>query len=124
MKKKLISHINSLLVLVLTAISFSGCKQPAYGPSTPIINVEEATINGVHYDNETETCWIVTTKITYADDTITETGYYWNTEFGIIAQFEETMYTSVLAGNRASYQLSRASEFKDSESCLANNEKD
>ena len=110
--------------------SCGGCRA-AYGPPVvyfsdrpPVINEENATVNGIHYDNETEDCWEVITKITYTNNTITETGYYWNTEFSVVAQFEEAMYANAQAGRRSSWKYRRASEFKDSESCLANNEKD
>lgn len=133
MKTKLLSSINSLLVMLLTALGFScflSCAKygsPYYYHGELVIDEEAGTVNGRHYDNETKDCWKVTTKTVYPDNpdsTITETGYYWDTEFGIVVAFETTMYSSSQAGYRTTYQYSRASEFKDSESCLANNKED
>ena len=129
MKTKLLSRINSLLVLVLTAMGFSCCRFPlAYGPNpntrSVVIDTEAGTVNGKQYDNKTQGCWKVTTKSTYTDRVVTEVEYRWDTEFGLVAAYEVSAYASSQAGIPVTYECVKAPEFKDSESCLANNPKE
>ena len=133
MKAKLLSRINLLLVMLLTAMGFScfvscsaayGPPLSSYKPFKPVIDEEAGTVNGVPYDNKTESCWKVTTTIAYTDNTVTKIVYFWGTQFALVASLEEEMYMYASAGYRPQYNYILASNFKDSESCLANNEND
>ena len=127
MKTKLLSRFNSLLVMLLTALGFSGCfNQGAYGSpyvsNKIIIDDEAGTVNGTPYDNKTKKCWEVTTSITYPDHNAKTMEYYWGTEFDLVVSYEVLMYQYSSSGYQCWYRYEWASEYKDSESCLANNE--
>ncbi|MBO4690690.1 MAG: hypothetical protein J5621_07425 [Paludibacteraceae bacterium] len=87
-------------------------------------DLEAGTVNGKAYDNETEKCWKVTnTETTLGIKTTTES-YTWNTEYGVVFSNEFALDAAAATGiMKASYKYEEAPDYKDSESCLANNNK-
>ena len=85
------------------------------------INYNEGTINGTKYDTQNEQCWKVTATQKLIV-TVTVDEYIWGPEFEAVAFGEGLMWTYAQTGIKASYKYAPAPAFKDSESCLENND--
>jgi len=119
-------------VLALTVGFFASCgagssNKYKQGDPAPDVNYDKCTVNGIPYDNEHSCCWEETITGKAMGITASETTYSWCTEFEEVAAMEQAMW-AVAQGNSAygigaSYSYKKAPQFKDSESCLANNDK-
>lgn len=132
MKKLLYVALMALTVgLMASCAGKSGGSDYYKDGKTPVIDEKNCTVNGTKYDNEKEKCWKVIVKGTGRFDfgfamvdlkqDQSEEGYVWGTQFEMVAGCETLMYTAAKTGTKASYSFSEASAYKDSESCLKNN---
>ena len=115
-------------LMALTVAFMASCKGESGSSSyyangkEPQIDFNEGTVNGKKYDTEKETCWKYTIKTTTLGISASASEYTWGTEWAMVAACEETMYIAAQTGiTKASYSYVEAPQFKDSESCLANN---
>jgi len=110
-------------VMALTMGFFASCNG---GPGTsmqydegqnPSINVEDGTVNGKSYDNETEKCWEMTmsVKVPYAG-TATTKAYEWGTEFFIVSVGEASVAQWNHEGCPAGYSY-KAVSAEDYDAC-------
>ena len=116
-------------VLALTVGFFASCggsSSASYkqGDPEPQIDYNAGTVNGVAYDTKTECCWKETSTATVMGVTASTVSYEWSTEFVMKAAGELAAWSAAQAGV-GTYRFSyvAAPQFKDSESCLANNDK-
>ncbi len=126
MKKLLYVAMMALTVgLMASCAGKSGGSDYYKDGKTPDINVNESTVNGVKYDNTNEKCWKYTVNTTTMGITVGVDEYTWGTEFVMIAACEEAMYLVAQSGvSKATYSYVEAPAYKDSEACLANNERE
>ena len=118
-------------LLALTVGFMTGCTSIIAnnpykaGDPEPTIDYNAGTINGKSYDNTTAKCWVEITKTTAYGYTDTEETYIWYTEFEMEASYQMLLWEMAqvggVAGVSASYSYSAAPQYKDSESCLENN---
>ena len=92
------------------------------------IDIEAGTVNGKAYDTTTQKCWKTSLTTKTFGVTTTDIEYQWGTEFSVVAGLETGMaaaYALHSIGNtKATYTIEEAPAYKDSESCLANNDKE
>ncbi|MBO4689303.1 MAG: hypothetical protein J5621_00345 [Paludibacteraceae bacterium] len=88
------------VALMALTVAFTSCGGKA-GSSDfynngkePEINYEEATVNGVKYNDTDNKCWKYTITTTVAGFSGTADTYVWGTEFAIVAACEWAMYTA------------------------------
>lgn len=133
---------NEVMFLVSTGVSYHGYRVKGFkdgekwsfapkngggygykeGDPTPTINEENATVNGVHYDNITEKCWEVTFNYNANNEKKSETSYIWGTEFYVVSTIELTMWVAAQAGyDYTSYSYVETLWFHDYDSCEAHN---
>ena len=86
------------------------------------IDWDKCEVNGHKYDNEKEQCWKVESKSTVLGATVTTETYEWETEFVLVASWETAM-AGVAGVGKSSYSYIATTD-KDSDACLAHNDKD
>ena len=114
------------LAVIALATVFASCagegSSDYYKNHKLNIDWDKCEVNGHKYDNETEKCWKVTTTATVMGVTATADSYAWSTEFVLVAA-EETAMASTVVG-KSKYSYVEAPAYKDSDSCLANNDEE
>ena len=72
-------------IMALTLGMFAGCTGATAG-KVPVIDEQNATVNGQKFDNETYACWQFDWQTVEQDpegsETANGTDFYWMTEFG------------------------------------------
>ncbi len=117
------------IAIMAVAVVFASCQKEEVGNSNYykthdiVIDWEAGTINGKAYDNTVEKCWKLDVTQSYIV-TVTVQEYCWGTELYARTVGEGIMYTYGKTGIKATYKMAAAPEFKDSESCLANNDEE
>ena len=116
MKKFLSAALVALTTVFMASCGVGSSSEYKQGDPMPSINPSEGTVNGRHYDTETEHCWKITINYKVkSDDSSTkgsETMFVWGTEFAIVSAQETAMWTAAQAGKyaSASYGYVRTSE--------------
>ncbi|MBR5677683.1 MAG: hypothetical protein IKX20_06060 [Paludibacteraceae bacterium] len=123
--------IFSVALMAVTMFFMASCgagSSSSYeqGDPMPSINASEGTVNGHHYDTDTECCWKVTFnyKVKSSDSQTkgSETMWLWTTEFGLVSTQELAMWTAAQTGKYAScsYSYVKTTD-KDYEACDKHN---
>ena len=117
-------------VMALAIGFFASCSgsssSASYKPGDPApqIDYTAGTVNGIAYENKTDKCWKQTVTATVYGQSASDVSYTWNTEFAVKAAGEMAAYASAQMGvGTYTFSYVEAPQYKDSESCLANNEK-
>ena len=129
MKKFFYVALMALSVAIMTGCSGSIVANNPYkaGDPQPSIDPNAGTVNGKSYDNTTEKCWVEVISSTAYGYTEKEETYMWATEFEMEASYQMFLWEMAQAGGyvagvSASCSYSAAPQYKDYESCIANNE--
>lgn len=127
MKKFLSIALVAMTVVFMTGCGVGSSSEYKQGDAMPKIDNSKSTVNGRHYDNDTEKCWKVsatyTIKTSDSKNTKKETRYVWGTEFYLVSLMEMEMWGMAQTGEygSASYGYVVTTD-KDSESCEQRNE--
>ena len=127
MKKFLSIALVAMTVVMMTGCGIGSSSEYKQGDAMPKIDNSKHTVNGRHYDNDTEKCWKVSTTLTIktsgSKTTNKETEYVWGTEFYLVAMMEMEMWGVAQSGEYGSAAYSYiVTPDKDSESCLDHND--
>lgn len=117
----------AMAVMALTVAFMASCSggngSDYYKNHELQIDVENGTVNGHAYNNETEKCWKVTLTTKYMGITGEDVSYDWGTEFALVAGCETAMAASYEMGIKSTYKYVEAPSYPDYESCNnANND--
>jgi len=121
MKKFLYVALVALTMGFMTSCQSGGSTSYTKGGPMPSINFEAGTVNGKTYDTKTDKCWKVDISASSKEQSASETKYYWGSEFELVAEMEELMWTVAQTGQgNASYSYSATSD-ADYETCMKHN---
>ena len=127
MKKFLSIALVAMTVVFMTGCGIGSSSEYKQGDAMPKIDNSKSTVNGRHYDNDTQKCWKVSTSLTIktSDSQTTKkaTTYVWGTEFYLVSMMEMEMWTVAQTGQYGSAKYGYiVTSDKDSESCLDHND--
>lgn len=101
------------VALMAIAVAFTSCGLGVGNGSSeqykngkePEIDLNNNSVNGIVYDNETEHCYKFTVKTTTLGISASADSYTWGTEFEVVFACEESMYIVAQTGiSKASYK--------------------
>ncbi len=123
MKKFFQVALMALTVVFMASCVAGGSGNYKEGDPAPEIDYNNATVNGIAYDDEIDACWKTDVTAKFMGFKVSLTYYDWGSEFDIVAIHEQTAWMCAQSGY-SSYRYVSAIDAtkKDYEACKAADE--